>query len=250
MSRIHLAIMAATLIPFTAAVAQTPPSGYDEPGAPPGYGDQGPPPGYAGGPPPPPGYNGSQPPPPPPGYEPDAGDARQQAQDQRYAYEAEQWAHDNCVEAHGDVGAGAAIGGVLGAIIGSGLAGPHDRGAGFVVGGALGALGGAAVAANSASGATSPGCPPGYVLRGEAPAFYYGWGTYLYGAPPWYHPWYFDEGHWFYRPYPYHSWYYRHYYRPGDGWHGGYGRQPGWRGGHWGHPRWRGGHPGHPRWHR
>lgn len=216
---------------------QAPPPGYDDRGPPPGYEDQGPPPGYQDqGPPsryddepaPPQGYNGSQLPPAPPGYQPEGDINAQMAEDRRYGSWAEEWARDNCVKAHGDVGAGAVIGGVVGAIIGSGLAGRHDRGAGIVAGGALGAAGGAAIAAHSDSGATSPGCPPGYVVRNGAPPFSYGGGggaAFLYAAPDWYQPWYFSGGHWLYRPYPYHIWYYRHY-RWGDRWRG-----RGWRGG-------------------
>jgi hypothetical protein len=51
------------------------------------------------------------------------------------------------------------------------------------------------------------------VLRGGAPAFYYG-GPMLYAAPADYNPWLFYGGRWVYRPYPYHRWYYRHHYRP------------------------------------
>jgi hypothetical protein len=182
--------------------------------------------GYAAPPPPPPGYDGSQPPPPPPGYQAGPDDARQQAQDQQYAAYTQQWAQANCVRAHADTGAGAVIGGAAGALLGSGLAGRHDRGTGALLGAGVGALGGAAVANNTSSGATSPGCPPGYVTRSGAPAFAYGGGyavdgayaaqpAYAYAAPTWYQPWVYYGGAWTYRPYPYHVWYYRHYYRPG-----------------------------------
>jgi hypothetical protein len=194
-------------------------SGYDDQGPPPGYDDQGPPPGYADGPPPPSGYDGSQPPP-PPGYRPEGEEDAQPAQDERYASYAERWAEDNCVKAHGNVGEGAAIGGVVGAIIGSGMAGRHDRGAGLLVGGALGAAGGAAIAASSGSDATSPGCPPGFVVRNGAPRFSYGETAFVYDAPQWYRPWYYSGGHWLYRPYPYHAWYCRRYHGGGDRWRG------------------------------
>ena len=64
----------------------------------------------------------------------------------------------------------------------------------------------------SSGGETSPGCPPGYVVRGDAPGFYYN-GPIYYAAPDWYHPWAFYGGRWVYRPYPYHTWYYNHYWR-------------------------------------
>jgi hypothetical protein len=66
---------------------------------------------------------------------------------------------------------------------------------------------------------TSPGCPPGYVAVGDAPAFAYsGYGAtpYVYAAPAWYRPWTFYGGRWTYRPYPYHVFYARRFYgRPG-----------------------------------
>ena len=108
----------------------------------------------------------------------------------------------------GNVAGGAVIGGALGALAGAGLAGRHSRGTGALAGAAGGAILGGVVA-SSRSGATSPGCPPGYVLRGGAPGFEYG-GRYAYAAPASYNPWLFSGGRWVYRPYPYHSWYYRH----------------------------------------
>lgn len=162
-------------------------------------------------PPPPSGYDGSQPPPPPPGYQAGPDAAQQSAQDQRYAAYAQQWAQAYCVKAHADTGTGAVIGGAIGALLGAGVAGRHDRGAGALVGAGVGALGGAAVASGSDSNATSPGCPPGFVVRGGAPAFAYGGADYAYAAPGWYHPWVMYGGVWTYRPYPYHVWYYRHY---------------------------------------
>jgi len=202
---------------------QAPPSdqaGYDQQG---GYDDNAPPP-----PPPPAGYDGSAPPPPPPGY--NAGDenyASDPRADQRYEAYAEDWAQRYCVKSSGNAAGGAVIGGLFGALLGSGIAGYHNRGAGALVGGIAGAaVGGAAGSAQD--NATSPGCPPGYVMRREAPAFVYdGYNSgYYYAAPAWYHPWIFVDGRWSYRPYPYHTYYYRHY---------GWGR-PGYRGGyrrHW-----------------
>lgn len=190
---------------------------------------------------PPQGYDGTQPPPPPPGYQQDQADVAQQVQDQRYETYAEDWSERNCVRARSNATAGAVIGGVFGALLGSSVAGRHDRGAGAFVGGVVGAAGGAAIG-DSSRNDTSPGCPPGYVVRGGAPAFYYeGYGdSYAYAAPGWYRPWYFYEGRWSYRPYPYHAWYSRHYgYRPYGGayrhygggyWEGGY-RGGGYRGG-------------------
>ena len=208
--------------------------GYGGPSGAPGYGAAPPPPpggyspdgsqspqGYAGypspPPPPPQGYDGSQPPSPPPGYQPGPDAVRQQAQDQQYAAYAQQWAQAYCVKAHGDAGAGAVIGGIAGALLGSGVAGRGNRGAGAIIGGGVGAVGGAAIADSAGSSATSPGCPPGFVTRAGAPAFSYGgYGgePYAYAAPGWYRPWVYYGGAWVYRPYPYHVWYYGHYGRP------------------------------------
>jgi hypothetical protein len=213
-----------------------PPPGYQG-GPPPGYqGNNGPPPDYNGPPPsdyanrPPPGYNGASPPPPPPGYNGQAQDAAQQAQDQRYAQYAERWAQENCVRAHGDVGAGAFLGGVFGALIGAGASG--GRPGAVVAGAAIGGVSGAAIANSAGGDATSPGCPRGYVIRGGAPNFYYAGGPYYYAAPGWYNPWVWGGGAWVFRPYPYHAWYYHNYWR--GGWHGGY-HGGYWRGGyhHW-----------------
>lgn len=191
-------------------------NGYDN-----GYdGDQGPPPGYddyvnqA-----PQGYDPSQPPPPPPGYQGAPMNEDQQRADAAYATAAQQWAAENCVRSGGgNVAAGAVIGGIFGALIGAGVSG---RGSGAAVGAAIGGASGAAIAAGQ-QGATSPGCPPGYVLRGGAGGFYYGGGPFLYAAPAWYNPWIWYGGSWLYRPYPYHAWYARHY-----GWRHGYRRH--WR---------------------
>jgi hypothetical protein len=113
---------------------------------------------------------------------------------------------------------------VLGAVIGGAVAGRYDRGAGVVAGGALGASTGALIGSSS----TAPGgCPPGYVIRGGAPAFYAGPAGAVFWAPGWYNPWVFAGGAWVYHPYR--SWYYRHggYWRPD--WRAGY------RGGHYRH---------------
>jgi hypothetical protein len=110
---------------------------------------------------------------------------------------------------------------VLGAIVGGAFGGRHAGGA-AAFGAVAGAGTGAAIAA-SQNNATSPGCPPGYVVRGGAPAYPYTYPGYYYAAPGWYQPWVFVGGTWAYRPYPYHSWYY-HTYRGGPGgyYHGGY----------------------------
>jgi hypothetical protein len=101
---------------------------------------------------------------------------------------------------------------VLGAVIGSSLAGRYDRGAGAIVGGGLGAIAGGAIANSS-----GPGCPPGFVLRTGAPAFAYGpppgAAVVVYDAPTWYNPWIWYNGAWIYRPYPYHRYWGEHYRR-------------------------------------
>ena len=196
---------------------QRPPQGYQQP--PQGY--QQPPQGYA---PPPQGYQpqgysqqGYQDPAlqPPPGYT--AQDAQRDASqqerqyDQQYAAAAEQWSEANCVrQEQNRTAAGAIIGGVLGAVIGSAAAGRHDRGAGAIVGGGLGAIAGGAVANSS-----GPGCPPGFVLRSGAPTFVYGpppgGVAVVYDAPTWYNPWIWYNGAWIYRPYPYHRYWGEHY---------------------------------------
>lgn len=152
--------------------------------------------------------------PPPPGYRPNEGQsdssAQARADDDRYSYEAEQWAARNCVaQRANDTAAGVVIGGILGAIIGAGAAGRYDRGAGAIVGGALGATAGGAI--GNAAGASNPNCPPGYVLAPGAAPFYPGsvYGDVIYSAPGWYDPWIWYGGHWIYRPYPYHRYWYR-----------------------------------------
>ncbi|HLK23929.1 MAG TPA: hypothetical protein VKT30_04655 [Caulobacteraceae bacterium] len=179
--------------------------GYGPPPPPPG-------PGYQGGP-----YNM----PPPEGYsaEDQRYDESQQAreEDERYSYEAERWAAANCIAAReNSTAAGAVIGGILGAVIGGAAAGRYDRGAGIVAGGALGALAGGAIG-NAQASENNPNCPPGYVLREGAPAFYPGpvYGEVVYEAPGWYDPWEWYGGHWIYRPYPYHRFWYEHEHERG-----------------------------------
>lgn len=156
------------------------------------------------------GYDGRDLPPPPTDYVPPVDADTQRAEDQQYAAAAQRWAAENCVKSRGDVGKGALVGGILGAIIGGGLGGRHNGGGAMAAGAAIGAIGGAAVASSS-GGDTSPGCPQGYVLRSGASAYVYPQSDYYYAAPSWYRPWVFVDGMWVYRPYPYHDWYYRTY---------------------------------------
>ena len=170
------------------------------------------PPGPPPGPPPgaPPGqYNV----PPPPGYQP--GDsqydtsAQARAEDDRYSYAAEQWAAQNCVaQRANNTAAGTVIGGILGALVGSSVAGRHDRGASTFAGAAVGAVAGGAIGSSASS---NPNCPPGYGLRPGAAGFYPGpvYGPVIYAAPAWYDPWEWYGGPWIYRPYPYHRYWYR-----------------------------------------
>jgi hypothetical protein len=163
---------------------------------------------------PPPGveYGNPPPPPPPSGYS-DADRSRDLAQaqidaDRSYQRAVEQWAAANCVrEQDNRTVAGAVIGGALGALTG----GVVGRGPGAAVGGAVGAVAGAAVGA----GSTSPGCPPGYVVRVGAPPFYYVYHgpEWVYVAPPDYRPWIWVGGRWFYRPYPYYRFWRLHHWR-------------------------------------
>jgi hypothetical protein len=157
-------------------------------------------------------YGAPPPPPPPPGYGShdlayDAHPERIQA-NEAYEHAIESWAAENCVlERDNKTAAGAVIGGVLGALSGAAL----GKGAGAVVGGAVGATAGAAVGASS----TSPGCPPGYVVRQGAPAFVFvnPAPQWVYVAPPDYRPWILINGRWVYRPYPYHRFWRAHYWR-------------------------------------
>lgn len=162
---------------------------------------------------PPPGYDGRQTPPPPPGYQPGPYDAQIAQQDRYYADRAQQWAEQNCVKSRGDGATGALLGGLLGAIIGHSVGSRGDRGTATVAGAVIGGVGGAAIASSS-DGRTSPGCPPSYVIRRNVQPYYFE-ADYVYAAPAWYHPWYFYEGRWVYRPYPYHDFYARRY-----GWYG------------------------------
>lgn len=194
------ALAAALAMTSSSIPAMAQPS--DQP--PPPDGGYGPPPGYQ------PGYAYGDPnQPPPEGYDPryDAG-AQAQAEDARYAAAVQQWSAENCVQEHNsNVAAGAVIGGVLGAFLGSSIAGRGSHAAGAVVGGATGAVAGAAIGASQ----TSPGCPPGYVVRAGAPPFpgFAFVGGYTYVAPPGYRPWVWYGGRWVYRPYPYHRYWYR-----------------------------------------
>jgi hypothetical protein len=223
--------MAASTLPAFTAAAQPynqpppdynngPPPDYNN-GPPPDYNNNGAPPDYRNGPPPdaygdqpPSGYNDSNPPPPPPGYDAGARTPDQRAQDERYEAYAERWAQDNCVRSRGDPAAGALIGGIFGALIGAGVGGHHGAFAGAAIGGTTGAV----IASGAGGDETSPGCPPGYVVRGGAEGFDYDTQIY-YAAPTWYHPWVWWDDRWVYRPYPYHTWYYEHYsHRDRDDW--------------------------------
>lgn len=216
-------ISAATLLGATFSASaqpydQAPPPGYqdqqgyqgDQGGYQQGYDqDQGPPPGYNAAPP-----QGQYAPPPPGGSS--YYDNRSQQYDQDYAARYSDWAAQNCVDRrNNNTAAGAIIGGVLGAVIGSSVAGRHDRGGGAIVGGVLGAGAGAAVGSSSTD---TRGCPPGYVIRAGAPVFYYGGGPAYgpaYWGPSWYNPWVWSGGRYVYTPYR--RWYYGH---PGY-WRGG-----------------------------
>jgi len=155
--------------------------------------------------------------PPPEEYDENATyDPRYQQYDRAYGDYASSWAYENCVRhQQGNAVAGAIIGGALGAVVGSNVAGRHDRTEGAIVGGALGATAGAAIGSNAGSGA---GCPPGYVLRAGAAPFAYGgpvYGPSVYYAPAWYRPWVWSGGRYVYRPYR--SWYWtngKRYWNP------------------------------------
>jgi hypothetical protein len=144
-------------------------------------------------------------------------DPHAQQWDRNYAERYSEWAARWCVDSRrrNNAGAGAVIGGVMGAIIGSSVAGSGNRGAGAVAGGALGAMTGAAV--GSSTSAPSNACPPGFVVRSGAPAFRFGVG-YTAGAvvgPSWYNPWFWTGDRWVYRPYRYWYWNNQAYWRPG-----------------------------------
>jgi hypothetical protein len=178
----------------------------------------------------------SYPPPPPPASAPPAGqyappppgaatpgavyDEGSQSYDRSYAQSYAEWAAQNCIDQRNNTIAGAAIGGVMGAILGAGVAGHRDQAAGAVMGGALGATAGAAIGANSGAA-----CPPGYVVRQGAPAYVYAppppYGrSYAYPpeaiyGPAWYNPWVWTGGVWVYRPYRYWYWNNHAYWGPG-----------------------------------
>jgi hypothetical protein len=147
-------------------------------------------------------------------------DDHAQRYDRNYADQYSRWAAQNCVDKRdNNTAAGAIIGGVLGAALGASATGHGAHAAGAIAGGAIGAAAGAAI------GNADTACPPGYVVRTGAPAFYYD-GPIYYGpdviyGPPWYEPWVWVGGHWVYRPYRYWYWYHPVYWRPG------------WRPGHW-----------------
>lgn len=173
---------------------------------------------------PPPDYDGTRPPPPPRGWSEDGDQRAYQVEDDRYAYGAERWAQDNCVRSQNNAGVGAVVGGLIGALVGNAASGRRDRTGGTLAGAAVGAAGGAIVGGAS-SNQTSPGCPPGYVVRGGAANFAYAGGPgFVYAAPAWYRPWVFVGNRWTYRPYPYHRFYARHYWRPRAYRRGFYGR--------------------------
>lgn len=173
-------------------------------------------------------YDGTRPPPPPPGWRDDGNRSTYLADDDRYADSAERWAQTNCVKSQNNAAVGAVVGGLIGALVGNGVSSRRDRTGGTIAGAAVGAVGGAAVGGASSNN-TSPGCPPGYVVRGGAAGFNYAYAPGIaYAAPAWYRPWVFYGNRWVYRPYPYARWYGRYYARP-YGWRRGpYGR-PGWR---------------------
>jgi hypothetical protein len=152
--------------------------------------------------------------PPPPGYKPPPGrfvqSDREREEDDRYSREAERWAAENCIaDRRSNIAAGAVIGGLIGALAGSGLAGRYDRAPATVLGAGAGAVAGSAIARNA-----SPDCPPGFVVKAAPEPFYpppvY---PHVYVAPPWYDPWVWYGGHWIYRPYPYHRYWYKRHWR-------------------------------------
>ncbi|MEO8925743.1 MAG: hypothetical protein ABI306_01150 [Caulobacteraceae bacterium] len=214
------AISAAAMLADASLAAAQPAQGYGNSGQ---YDNSGPPPpgqyDNSGG------YNNadqSGPPqgqyaPPPPGYGNGNAqyDDRSQQTDRDYAQRYQQWSAQNCIDRrNNNTAAGAIIGGVLGAVVGAGVAGRGNAGAGALLGGALGAGTGAAIGSSSSSTA---GCPPGYYVRAGAPAFVYGggYGPGVVYAPAWYRPWVWSGGRWNYTPYR--SWYWNHrtYWRPG-----------------------------------
>jgi hypothetical protein len=140
-------------------------------------------------------------------------DDRAQRDDRDYADRYGQWAARYCVDRRNNTAAGALIGGVLGAVAGSGLAGRGEHAVGALAGGAVGATAGAAI---GASANPDTACPPGYAVAAGAPAFYYDAAyppTVVYG-PAWYQPWVWVDGRWVYRPYRYWYWTHGTYWRP------------------------------------
>jgi hypothetical protein len=139
-------------------------------------------------------------------------DQRAQQYDRAYADQYSRWAAQNCIDQRNNTVAGAAIGGVLGAVLGSSVAGHGAHAAGAVAGGALGATAGAVIGSNATNA-----CPPGYVVAPGAPAFYDADPAYpvevVYG-PAWYQPWVWVDGRWVYRPYRYWYWTNQAYWRP------------------------------------
>ena len=219
-TRVAAKLLALTLVcgltlEAAAAAAQPPPpppydQRYDQRGGePPAYGPPGSPP-IA----PPSGQYA----PPPPGYERPGAvyDDRTQRYDRDYADRYSRWAQQSCVDRRdNNKAAGAIIGGILGAVVGSNVSGRGSKTGGSIIGGALGAVAGSAIAGNSTNTAD---CPPGYYVRSGAPAFYYP--PPPYGPPPvayapeWYNPWLFEGGAWVYRPYRYWYWTHNAYWRP------------------------------------
>ncbi len=206
-------LLALGLVAQAGAAAAQPSDYYQQDGGPPS-GRYAPPPEQYG---PPPGQYA----PPPDDYAGSDYDAGARQSDQGYADAYSQWASRYCVDRRNNAAAGAVIGGVLGAIVGSGVAGRGSHTGGAIVGGALGATAGAAIGSSSDSRSA---CPPGYDVGPGAPEFYYqGYAPTVAYGPAWYNPWIFVGGRWSYRPYR--SWYYdnRSYWRPG--WGGRHGRR-------------------------
>ena len=177
-----------------------------------------------GGPRPPPGTFAV----PPPGAEMPGAiyDRQSQLWDRDHAERRAEWAARNCVsQRRNNAGPGAVFGGVMGAIIGSNVAGSGSRGAGAVAGGALGAMAGAAIGSNTSSGSAigSDACPPGFVVRAGAPNFRLGPGfsAAVVSGPSWYNPWFWTGDRWVFRPYRYWWWNNQSFW------------QPGWRHGRW-----------------
>ena len=73
---------------------------------------------------------------------------------------------------------------------------------------------------STTGGATSPGCPPGYNMRGGVRPYEYSASGYTYAAPCWYCSWVNADNSWRYRLYPYSNYHYHAYvardYRDGQ----------------------------------